>query len=127
MQGGALAVRADGQDRRRGRRLVGALNHRAVDPETAVEIEDEVALLVVAEAGHGRGPRAELGCVHDRSGGGAGGVQADFLDEFDAAAVRDLAHRPPGNVEDRQPDKDRIEFRHVRPSLTQSARKASEV
>jgi len=67
-----------------------------------------------AKIGDGGGGDAELGGVHLHSARGAGGIEADLVDERVAATFGDLGRRTPRDVEDRQPDKDRVKFRDFR-------------
>src|ERR1035441_5881318 len=49
-------------------------------------------------------------------------TEADFVDECEPAAVRNRCHRPSLDVENRQPNADRVRFRHVSPANAASPR-----
>ena len=71
VQGRALAVRPDVQDRRRGRNAVEPLHGGDVDAQPVHRAEDEIGLLVVADGADGQAVQAELGGVDHHAPGGA--------------------------------------------------------
>lgn len=112
MQCRALAVGADGQDRRRCFLLRGALDQRAVDPQARVAGEDKIGFFIFAEAGHRGGANAQLRGVNIGPGGGSCGVKADLFDKGYPAAWRDVDNRTTGDIKNSQADKDGVKGCH---------------
>ena len=117
VEGGAVAVGPDRQDRRRRRRRRRA-GDAGLDPSAPHQLDDEVARFVGAHAAERDDLGPELGEIDGRAGTGAGGGEADLLDQHPALAGWDLVDRPAVDVEDVDPDAHHplVTTRHVRPS-----------